>query len=97
MLRKWLQSDPEASWERLSAALTLTGHKTTAAVIRSQFPSVRADSNQIQREADGKRNQQSEQEKIRKFQWLDITNYPARMCTRRLPEKDARGVCTLES
>ena len=37
MLRKWLQSDPEASWERLAAALTLTGHKTAAAVIRSQF------------------------------------------------------------
>ena len=54
MLRKWLQSDPEASWERLSAALTLTGHKTTAAVIRSQFPSVRADSNQIQGKADEK-------------------------------------------
>ena len=29
MLRKWLQSmqsDPEASWERLAAALTLMGH-----------------------------------------------------------------------
>jgi uncharacterized protein (DUF1800 family) len=37
MLRKWLQSDPEASWERLAAALTLTGHMTAAAVIRSQF------------------------------------------------------------
>ena len=37
MLRKWLQSDPEASWERLAVALTLTGHKTAAAVIRRQF------------------------------------------------------------
>ena len=37
MLRKWLQSDPEASWEKLAAALTLTGHETTAAVIRRQF------------------------------------------------------------
>ena len=37
MLRKWLQSDPEASWERLVAALTLTGHETTATVIRRQF------------------------------------------------------------
>ena len=37
MLRKWLQSDPEASWEKLAAALTLIGHKTTAAVIRRQF------------------------------------------------------------
>jgi hypothetical protein len=37
MLRKWLQSDPEASWERLAAALTLTGHETTAATVRSRF------------------------------------------------------------
>ena len=37
MLRKWLQSDPEANWEKLAAALTLTGHETTAAVIRRQF------------------------------------------------------------
>ena len=37
MLRKWLQSDPEASWERLAAALTLTGHESTAANVRSQF------------------------------------------------------------
>ena len=37
MLRKWLQSDPEASWEKLAIALTLTGYKTAAAVIRRQF------------------------------------------------------------
>ena len=37
MLRKWLQSDPEASWERLATALTLTGHKTAAAAIRRHF------------------------------------------------------------
>ena len=37
MLRKWLQSDPEASWERLAAALTLTGYETTATVIKHQF------------------------------------------------------------
>ena len=37
MLRKWLQSDPEASWEKLAAALTLIGHKTTAAAVRRQF------------------------------------------------------------
>ena len=37
MLRKWLQIDPEASWEKLAVALTLTGHKTAAAVIRRQF------------------------------------------------------------
>ena len=40
MLRKWLQSDPEASWERLAAKLTLTGHETTAAVIRRRFSPV---------------------------------------------------------
>ena len=40
MLRKWLQSDPEASWERLAAALALIGLETTAAKIRSQFPLV---------------------------------------------------------
>ena len=37
MLRKWLQSDPEASWERLAAALTLAGHESAAANVRSQF------------------------------------------------------------
>jgi hypothetical protein len=37
MLRKWQQSDPEASWERLAAALTLIGHETTATKVRSQF------------------------------------------------------------
>ena len=40
MLRKWLQSDPEASWERLAAALALTGHETTAANVRAQFVKV---------------------------------------------------------
>ena len=37
MLSKWLHSDPEASWERLAAALTLIGHETTATNVRSQF------------------------------------------------------------
>ena len=40
MLRKWLQSDPEASWERLAVALTLTGYKATAASVRRQFVKV---------------------------------------------------------
>ena len=37
MLGKWLQYDPEASWEKLACALTLIGQKTTAANIRRQF------------------------------------------------------------
>jgi hypothetical protein len=37
MLREWLQTDPEASWEKLAAALTTIGHETTAVYIRSQF------------------------------------------------------------
>ena len=37
MLSEWLKRDPEATWEKLSCALTLTGHKTCAAKIRSQF------------------------------------------------------------
>ena len=37
MLGKWLQYDPEASWEKLACALTLVGHKTTATNVRSQF------------------------------------------------------------
>ena len=61
MLRKWLQSDPEASWEKLVAALTLMGHKTTAAVIRSQFTLVSTDSNQ------GETDDGNEEDKIRKF------------------------------
>ena len=39
MLKKWLHQDPEASWEKLASALTLIGHKTTAANIRNQFVS----------------------------------------------------------
>jgi single-stranded DNA-specific DHH superfamily exonuclease len=42
MLRKWLQNDPEASWEKLAAALTLIGHETTATKVRSQFVKVAA-------------------------------------------------------
>ena len=42
MLRKWLQIDPGASWERLAAALALIGHETTAAKVRSQFVKVAA-------------------------------------------------------
>ena len=58
MLRKWLQSDPEASWERLAAALTLTGHKTAAAVIRSQFSLVPSAKDELNT---------TEDEKIRKL------------------------------
>ena len=43
MLRRWLQFDPEASWEKLACALTLTGHKTTAASVRSRFVSIVAE------------------------------------------------------
>ena len=57
MLRKWLQSDPEASWERLAAALTLTGHKTAATVIRSQFSLVTTPKDELNT---------TEDEKIRK-------------------------------
>jgi hypothetical protein len=35
MLRKWLQSDPEASWERLAAALALTSLASQTAPTRS--------------------------------------------------------------
>ena len=60
MLRKWLQSDPEASWERLAVALALTGHKTTAAVIRRQFSPV---TTEVQEEVEDS----TEEDKIRKF------------------------------
>ena len=56
MLRKWLQSDPEASWERLAAALALIGFKTIAANVRAQFMKVAV---QVVTEA--------EQDEIREF------------------------------
>ena len=56
MLSKWLQSDPEASWERLAAALALIGHETTAANVRAQFVKVTV---QVVAEAD--------QDEIRRF------------------------------
>ncbi len=39
MLKKWLHQDPDASWEKLASALTLIGHKATAASVRNQFVS----------------------------------------------------------
>ena len=42
MLRKWLQIDPGASWEKLAAALALIGHETAAAKVRSQFVKIAA-------------------------------------------------------
>ena len=60
MLRKWLQSDPEASWERLAAALTLVGHKTSAVVIRRKISLVTT-------EVEEKGKDSTEEHKIRKF------------------------------
>ena len=37
MLRRWLQEDPSATWEKLACALTHVGLKSIAAKIRSQF------------------------------------------------------------
>ena len=69
MLGKWLQSDPEASWEKLAVALTLIGHKTTAAVIRRrQFTFISANSNQEETIDKG-----TEEDKIRKFGLLVVT------------------------
>ena len=61
MLRKWLQIDPEASWERLAAALILTGHESTSAAIRRKFSSISTDSTQEEAGNDSK-----EEDKIRK-------------------------------
>ena len=65
MLRKWLQYDPEASWEKLVCALDLTGHKTTAASIRSQFVKATAE---VANEADGNCDTE-EADKIRECIW----------------------------
>ena len=46
MLRKWLQEDPEATWEKLACALAHTGYKTIAAKIRSQFVRIVAEAAQ---------------------------------------------------
>ena len=37
MLRKWLQEDPSATWEKLACALAHVGLKSIAAKLRSQF------------------------------------------------------------
>ena len=58
MLRKWLQIDPGASWERLAAALTLTGHKTAATVIIQQFSLITTPKNEVDT---------TEEDKIRKL------------------------------
>ena len=67
MLRKWLQSDPEATWERLAAALTLTGHKTAAAVIRRQFSLV----NGLEEDSGGDTTG-SDEDKLRRFRFRAI-------------------------
>ena len=36
MLREWLQTDPDASWERLDAVLTEIGQKSAATTIRTE-------------------------------------------------------------
>ena len=70
MLRKWLQSDLEASWEKLAAALALTGHKTAATVIRCQFSLV----NQLERDG-GDTIDANDEDKIRRFRVLAISQY----------------------
>ena len=65
MLRKWLQSDPEASWEKLAAALTLSGHKTTAAAIRRQFSLVTTED-----QGRSDHTNSTEEDKIRKFKTM---------------------------
>ena len=67
MLRRWLQFDPDASWEKLACALILTGHKTTAASIRNQFVKATA---QAMGEVD--RNCDSEEDKIRECIWSSM-------------------------
>ena len=37
MLREWLQTDPEASWDKLADALTMIGQKATATTTRCQL------------------------------------------------------------
>ena len=51
MLSKWLQSDTEASWEKLAAALDAIDKRVIAANIRRQFI-VPAQSTQMQQEDD---------------------------------------------
>ena len=71
MLRKWLQIDPEASWEKLAAALALIGHKTIAAVIRRQFSVVTT-------EDQGGSDNSTEEDKMRKFKYcLDTLRHLA--------------------
>ena len=67
MLRRWLQFDPDASWEKLAYALDLTGHKTTAASIRSQFVKVTAEVTS-EPGADGNCDTE-EADKIREWTW----------------------------
>ena len=46
MLSKWLQYDPEASWEKLADALNTIGKNVIAANIRQRFVSVAPTENQ---------------------------------------------------
>ena len=62
MLKKWLQSDPEASWEKLATALTLIGHETTSAAIRRNFSPTSTDFSIMRKEA----GSDSTEDKIRK-------------------------------
>ena len=60
MLSKWLQSDTEASWEKLAAALDAIDKRVVAANIRRQFLGiVPAQSTQIQQEDDLKSKEES--------------------------------------
>ena len=66
MLRKWLKSDPGASWEKLAAALTLVGHESTAAAIKSKFSPISSDLIQEEEAC----NDSKEEDKIRRFRCM---------------------------
>ena len=40
MLQRWLQQDPEASWDKLASALVKIGYKVAADYIKYQFTNV---------------------------------------------------------
>lgn len=65
MLNKWLKSDPEASWEKLAAALTLVGQESTAAAIKSKFSPISSDLIREEASSDSK-----EEDKIREFRCM---------------------------
>jgi hypothetical protein len=73
MVSKWLDYDPEASWDKLANALNAMGKKTIAANIRSKYMGA------VSSQTIPKDSQPQDEAKARKFTLLHIVGHKIRV------------------